>query len=137
LAKKRPFDPSAECVVAGPKSKKKATNQRIKPKTISVVLLKERPACVPKGHARKKLKRAGRIEKIELKRCMSSLEVRNVVVQAFPAFQDVESAQYLRYGQDNVMLLEAEELDGDEAIDLAGQGSLYLSQEKVDVRINY
>lgn len=134
-SRKRSFDPSSACVVAGQLSKKKATNQRMKVKKIIVVLMKERPTSVPKGYARKKLKQAGRIANTELKRCMSSLEVRDAIVEVFPAFQHVESAEFLCCGQDNVMLLnEQQELDGDEAINLAGQGSLYLVQEKVNVR---
>lgn len=69
-SRKRSFDPRSECVVASQKSKKKATNQRIKPKMLTVVLLSQKPDFVPKGHSRKKLKKAGRILKVEFKRCI-------------------------------------------------------------------
>ena len=133
-ARKRSFDPSAECVVASQKAKKKATNQRMKSKTLFVVLLKEKPAVVPKGRSRSKLTECGRIVKVQFKRCMKASEVRNVICSAFSEFQRVETAQYLRCEKNNVMLLnENQELDGDDVIDLAGQGSLYLTQKEVTV----
>ncbi len=52
-SRKRSFDPKSECVVASQQSKKKA---RMKPKVVTVVLLCQKPDCVPKGHSRKKLK---------------------------------------------------------------------------------
>ena len=48
---KRSFDPNAECVVA-PQHAEKATNQKMKNETFSVVFLKEKPSVVPKGHSR-------------------------------------------------------------------------------------
>lgn len=129
------FNPKAECVVASQKAKKKATNLRIKPKNISVVLLREKPHFVPKGHLRKKLKERGRIAKLEFKRSMTSSEVRSLIVDAFSGFEGTESAQFLCCGQNNHMLLnEQQDLDGDSAITLAGQGSLYLTQKKITVR---
>ena len=44
--------------------------------------------------------------------------------------------QYLRCGQDNIMLVNKDQdLYGDDIADLAGQGSLYLAQEEVSVSI--
>ena len=43
---KRAFHPTAECVVASQQAKKKATNQTIKTKILSAVLLKEKPVIV-------------------------------------------------------------------------------------------
>lgn len=132
--KKRSLDPKADCVVQANKAKKKATNQRIKIKKLTVVLLKKKPQYVPKGYERKKLKSAGRIVKIEVKRCMTQDEVRSILMEAFPAFEDVETSQFLRCGQDNIMLLNDEQdIDGEGIINLAGQGSVYMTQEKVKV----
>lgn len=131
--KKRYFDPEAECAVASQKSKKKATNQRIKPKILTVVLLAKKPEFVPKGHLRKKLTKSGRIQKIEFKRSMTSSEVKSVIGEGFSGFE-TESAQFLRCGKDNIMLVSEEQaLSGDSVINLAGQGSLYLTQKRVDV----
>ena len=135
-SRKRSFDPSAACVVATQQAKKKATNQRMKNKTLSVVLLKEKPAVVPKGRSRSKLTDCGRIVKLQFKRCMKASEVRNIICRAFSEFQGVETAQYLRCEKNNIMLLnENQELDGDDIIDLAGQGSLYLTQKEVTVSL--
>ena len=84
----------------------------------------------------KKLKKAGRIVKVTLKRCMTASEVRDILVNAFPDFDDVQSAQFLCCGKDNIMLLnEDQDMNGDSVINLAGQGSLYLVQKKVSVSI--
>jgi hypothetical protein len=62
---------------------------------------------------------------------MKASEVRNVISRVFSELQGVETAQYLRCEKNNVMLLnENQELD---VIDVAGQGSLYLTQKKVTV----
>ena len=107
----------------------------MKNKTLSV-LLKDKPAVVPKGRSRSKLKESGQIIKRQFKRCMKASEVRNVISDAFSGFQGVEMAQYLRCEKNNVMLLnENQELDGDDVIDLAGQGSLYLTQKAVTVSV--
>ncbi len=135
-SRKRSFDPKSECVVASQQSKKKATNQRMKPKVVTVVLLCQKPDCVPKGHSRKKLKLSGRIQKIQFMRCMKTSEVRETIVNSFSGFNNVETAQFLRCGKDNIMVLnEEQDLDGELLINLAGQGSLYLTQKRVDVSI--
>ena len=133
-SKKRSFDPRNECVVASQQAKKKATNHRMKPRAVTVVLLESKPKSVPKGYLRRKVKQAGRIAKVNMKRCMISSEVRDAIVNTFPDFANIQSAQFLRCGNDNVMLLnEDQDLNGDSVIDLAGQGSLYLVQKKVEV----
>ena len=55
---KRKFDPSAECIVSG---QKKSSNIRGKPCIIPVVLLKGKSRFIPRGYARSKLNKAGRI----------------------------------------------------------------------------
>ena len=76
---------------------------------------------------------SGRIVKLQFKRCMKASEVRSVISNAFSEFQGIEMAQYRK---SNVMLLnENQELDGDDVIDLAGQGSLYLTQKEVTVSV--
>ena len=56
------------------------------------------------------------------------MKVRNFICDGFSEFEGVQTAQYLRCEKNNVMLLN--ELD---VIDLAGQGSLYLTQKEVTV----
>ena len=78
------------------KRRKKASNARMKPKSVTVVILKEMPSIVPRGQARKKLQKSNRIAKIPLKRYMSSSEVRKAIVDTFRSFDDIETAQYLQ-----------------------------------------
>ncbi len=101
---KHKFDPSAECVASEQQKKKKACNDG-KPRTIPVVLLQEKQAFVPKGHARTKLNKAGRVVKVDFRRNMSSREVRNAIVQQLPNFDNIVAAQFLRCGQDNRLWL--------------------------------
>ena len=62
---------------------------------------------------------AGYIIKLEFRRSMTSQEVKNVILRGFSKF-DVENAQYLRCGQNNVMYLSKDqELDGDGIFELA------------------
>lgn len=136
-SRKRSFDPTSDCVVAAQRCKKKATNQRMKVKTVTVVLLKEKPAVVPKGRSRSKLRDSGRVKKLQFKRCIKAADVRTIISSAFSEFEGIETAQYLRCGQDNIMVVnENQELDGSDLIELAGQGSLYLTQKRVSVSFN-
>ena len=79
------FNPSSDCVVASQQTKKKATNQRIKTKHVTVVLLNSKEK-VPKGKKRAILKASGRIKKLEFKRCMKAGEVRSVISEGFQGF---------------------------------------------------
>ena len=130
--RKRSFDPTSECVVAKQKAKKKATNIRKKPKNLNVVLLKEKPESVPRGRVRKNLNKSGRIMKLQFRRCMSPSEIKSIIVDGFKDLGNIEEARFLRCGQDNLMVVNDEQdLNGDGVIELAGQGSLYLTQKKV------
>ena len=62
---------------------------------------------------------------------MNSREVRDAITRAFLAFENAEQAQFVRCGQDNrLWVYKEQDLDGDE---VCGQGSLYLTQERVEV----
>ena len=111
-----------------PTKQKKATNQRIKPKKLNVVLLQEKEDKVPKGKKRAGLNMSGRIKKLEFKRCMTADEVKNIISNGFSNYE-VQKIQFLCCGQDNTLLkYENQDLNGDGIIDLAGQGSVYLLQ---------
>ncbi len=54
----------------------------------------------------------------------------------FANFDNIQSAQFLCCGIANIMLLnEEQDLDGDSIVNLAGQGSVYMVQKRVDVSI--
>ena len=62
---------------------------------------------------------------------MTAEEVR---VGEFAGIDNVQTAQFLRCKPSNVLYLHQEqELDGEGVIDLAGQGSLYLTLKPVEV----
>ena len=123
-----------DCVVIDTQKKKKAANIRIRPKTISVVILPSMPQHVPKGYARTKLVRMGHVKQVVFCRNMSSDEVRSTITNKFPTIEGVESAQFLRCEPSNVLCLPKEqELDGEGVIELAGQGSLYMTLKPVKV----
>lgn len=133
--RKRPFDPSSDCVVADQQSKKKAANNRMKGENVNVVLCKKKPKIVLKGRDRKRLKTDGRIVKLQFKRCMTVSQVQRTISSGFSF--DVDAYQYLRCGQNNIMLVnEDQDLDGDDIVELAGQGSLYLAQQQASVSYN-
>ena len=120
---KRVFDPAGDCVVLGAQKKKKATNMRIKPKCVSVVMLPAMPQHVPKGYARSKLCKSGHIRQLLFRRNMSPEEVRSLIEKEFKAFEGIQSAQFLKCEPSNVLCLHREQgLDGDGVIELAGQG---------------
>ena len=60
---KRPFDPTAECVFAMEKKKKKAARSR--PTKIQFILLKEFEKGLPRGNTRKELLQGDCLKKID------------------------------------------------------------------------
>ena len=92
------------------------------------------PPHVPKGHARSKLTRDGYVKQISFRRSMSIDEVCKTIVAEFSNISGIESAQFLCCEPSNVLCLsKTQELDGDGVIELAGQGSLYLTLKPVKV----
>ena len=128
---KRKFNPSDECVVASEKRKKKATNTRAKLRTFYIVLLPKKTVYVPKGYAKSRLAKQGRVVKAVFKRNMNSEEVKETVVDAFSAFKLVNFV-FLNCGQDNrLKVIDSNDPSGDGIFELAGQGSIYVSMVSV------
>ena len=68
---------------------------------------------------------------------MKCSEVWNIISSDFAEFEGVQTAQYHWCKKNNIMLLnESQELDGDGVIDLAGQGSLYLTDKEVTISMS-
>ena len=59
--------------------------------------------------------------------------MKNVILRGFSRFDGIESAQYLTCGQNNMLIHVEQEVDSDGVFELAGQGSLYLTKEPVEV----
>ena len=79
---RKQFDPAEESVVKQNQNKKKWGIKSSKPSKVEVVMFEEFQD-VPKGEARKKLKRKGRICDVQLTRAMSALQVENRIKKAF------------------------------------------------------
>ena len=75
------FDPLQDCVALTAKKKKSA---RVKPISVEVIILpKSHPLILPRGMKRHNLIKEGRVETLQIKRTMSSLQLRNATVAGF------------------------------------------------------
>ena len=127
------FYPTEESIAEKKKAKKKAAIPRGgKPRTITTVLLDDIPPIVPRGAVRRKLTEKGRIKKIQIRRSMGPSEVRRVLGNAFSEFCGVSKATFLKCNQDNTFTQASQALNGDDVAQLAGGGSLYLLEVKVN-----
>ena len=82
--KKRKFDPTDECIVAGQHRRKKfASQSKGRSKQITVVLLSNIPSSIPKGAAREELKKKGKVREVAFQRYMDEEEVKEVLVENF------------------------------------------------------
>ena len=125
---KRKFDPTEECIVASQQKKKKAANTRAKPREFHFVFLPKTTVFVPKGYQRSKLAKKGRVVKASSRRNMSTVEVHDTITSAFASFK-LCSFVYLKCGQDNrLRALEESEMSGDRIFEVAGQGSIYITE---------
>lgn len=130
---KRKFDPLGECVVAREKRKKKATSTRIKPRTFFIVFLPRKTVYVPKGYARQRFAKQGRVLKTSFRRNMDAQEVKNTVIATFSSFK-VDHFRFLRCGQDNrLQVVDDNNLSGDGVFELAGQGSIYVCEVRGNI----
>lgn len=127
INKKRKFDPTDECIVAGQHRRKKSASQlKGRSKQITVVLLSNIPSSIPKGTAREQLKKKGKVREVPFQRYMSEEEVKEVLVENFECLSDSE-VQFLQSHKNNSLLIaKVQDLDGIGVISLAGCGSLYL-----------
>jgi hypothetical protein len=125
---KRKFDPLQGCVVGERQRQKKAANPAVRgrSKSITVVVLKDISRFIPKGMQREELRNAGRVKSLPFHRVMSKEEVKRVILEGF----QIQDFRYLKGNRDNTLKVhEAQALDGNEAIQLAGFGSLYVQEQ--------
>lgn len=128
------FDPAEECVVAEQHRRKKGAKGRSK--TLTVVVINEIPACIPKGAMRERLRKIGRIKDIAFQRYFDEEEVKDLLTESFSHLGDV-NFQYLQpHKKNNFTVAEKQELNGIQVIELAKSGSLYLKSIFKDVPKN-
>lgn len=109
------------------KKKKTASKGNTKPAVVTVVLM-DFSRRVPKGKVRQKLYSDGRIQPVSLRRTMSFLQVKSVIIRAFTRFQVsrltvLESDQ----GCHNLYRAAQQEINGEEAVQR--RGCFYLCEE--------
>ena len=130
---KRKFNPLDECVVSKQKQKK-AT--RIKPRNVTVVLMTEGDNLIPCGKKRKSMLQNGFIKQCELSRDLSAMEVEENIVKLFSekisekVSKKDSHVEFLVPDPKSHILKEREdksnEFNGNDTIEHAGQGSLYI-----------
>ena len=131
---KRKFNPLDECVVSKQKQKKKAT--RIKPHNVTVVLMTVGDNLIPSGKKRKSMLQNGFIKQCELSRDLSAMEVKEKIVKLFSekvsekVSKKDSHVKFLVPDAKSHILKEREdksnEFNGNDTIEHAGQGSLYI-----------
>ncbi len=81
---------------------------------------------IPRGAAREKLRKDGRIKDVPFLRYFTFDEVKTLIKESFSLSCEFK---FLRSQKDNTLCIAPkQELDGSEVIDLAGHGSIYLEQ---------
>lgn len=74
-----------------PSKKKAFKKKKHKMSSVTVVLLKKFQASLPKGKQRRELSAGGRIRDIKFHRQMTTLEVKNVVMEGFKSVMKKKS----------------------------------------------
>lgn len=130
VPQKRKFDPAEISVAETNKARKKAAVPKAsKARTITLVLLERDTSTIPKGGARKRLTEKGRIKKIQIHRTMDPSTIRQEIEKAFSGIAGASKAKFMKTGRDNVLSIATSQvLSGDDIVELAGGGSVYLLQ---------
>ncbi len=116
--------------MANNQRKKKAAipKRKGRVKHLTVILLKEVPATLPKGPLRTELRKMGRMQEIGFSKVDSEEEVNSEITYAFKDME-LKSFQFLHAQKDNSLSVAANQhLDGLGATKLAGYGSLYIQE---------
>ena len=111
----------------GQKLKKKGS-VRARPFKLWVVIGKELFTSVPKANLRRSLNRSGRIKKVEFRRSMSEMQVRNRIVQAFPHLK-LDKPTFMKCVDLKMVCVDVEGSgypNGIDILEIASKGSLYL-----------
>ena len=90
--------------------------------------MENKPTMIPRGNRRKVLENEGRIKKLQFFRSMTPLAVRQTIADGFS--KNIDKAVYLQCSQNNyINVNHNQDLNGEELIELAGQGSIYLCEQ--------
>ncbi len=95
---------------------------------MQLMLLKSYITNIPRGKYRNELKSQGRVQTMQFKRSMSSLEVKNQIRRGFRQVSDLNDWVYLRTDSNHLQIANTtQEFTGDDVINR--KGFLYLSQK--------
>ena len=115
MQKKRVFDPTADCVFASEKKKRKAA--RIRGTMVNFVLIHDFEKGLPRKEERKQLLEGDNAKKIEIFRTMSVDQVKAKILQEFSA---ISTMSYLQLnGGIKISISSQQNLDGNEVITCA------------------
>ncbi len=122
------FDPTAPQVNFHLKQKKKSGSVRVKSYKHWVIVLNSETGSVPTANGKRRLIREGRQRRVEFKRTMSPLQVKNVIIRAFPELR-MTNATFWQC--DNTSTLNQAEIeegfpDREELLEISSKESVYL-----------
>ena len=121
-----PFDPTSECCASSAQRKKKAANSQGRVTNVPVMLLKKYVPNIPRGKFRNELKSQGRVQTIQFRRSMSSLEVKCQIKVGFRKV-GLKNWMYLQADSNHLQVASNQDMTGEEVINR--KGFLYLCQE--------
>ena len=81
------FNPSEASVAEKQRTKKKAAVCHGKSRTLTAVFLEAPLHTIPKGHARTKLSQQGRVRKLQIRRTMTSANIKEAILIVFLSFR--------------------------------------------------
>lgn len=95
-------------------------------KSITVIIVSQLPGSIPKGAARERLRKIGRVKDIPFQRYLNEDEVEELITESFSSLGNI-AVQYLQAHRNNTLTVaKQQQLNGIEVIELAKSGSLYL-----------
>ncbi len=127
----RPFDPTSVSCASSSQKKKKAANAQGRATNVQVMLLKDCIPNIPRGLYRNELKSEGRVQTIQFKRSMSTLEVKNQIIRGFRHIDNLQEWDYLQTDTNHLHVASNQQMDGNDVI--SRKEFLYLS-EKVCIK---
>ncbi len=97
-----------------------------KPSKVEVVMLKEFQGWIPKGEARKRLRRKGRVSDVSFTRSMTNIQVENFIKRAFKHL-DIDQFSVLETDASGHFLSHStQKIDGQGVV--SRRGALYLCE---------
>ena len=129
------FDPLNDCIFSQEQKRKKGA--RVKPVQISVFVANPGTTCVPRGAWRKELIEQKHLVRLELKRNMSSSEVRVAISNGITHLNVSQNFIFLECAGHQLKISSNQQLNGDDVIESAfkRKGAVLYVSDKTKVYI--